>query len=139
MTFVFPLLHRVTLIDHKGGTKPFCANVGLPAWLGVFYYQGIVVIQYFFPLVIITGAYAHMGFKLWGATAPGNKEESRDAVVLRNKKKVNKIPSVPVSVNIHLPYCFLPHKVNLCYMRYYIHTCSFASTLYSIHTIHSHS
>lgn len=31
-----------------------------------------------------------MTTKLWGTTVPGNKEESRDAVVLRNKKKVNR-------------------------------------------------
>lgn len=81
-------LDRVTHIEDKGETKPFCANLGLPPAFRMYYSQGIVVIQYFFPLIIITGAYVHMGMKLWGATAPGNKEESRDAVVLRNKKKV---------------------------------------------------
>jgi len=74
----------------KGKLKPFCANLGLSPTFRTYYTLGIVIIQYFFPLIIITGAYAHMATKLWGTTAPGNKEESRDAVVLRNKKKARK-------------------------------------------------
>ncbi|ODM95715.1 Neuropeptide Y receptor [Orchesella cincta] len=74
-------------MDPKLGTKPFCTNLGLSPTFRMYYTLGLVVIQYFFPLIIISAAYTHMATKLWGTTAPGNKEESRDAVVLRNKKK----------------------------------------------------
>lgn len=72
----------------KGVVKPFCQNVGMSDDLRRYYILCLVIIQYLLPLIIITGAYIRMAAQLWGATAPGNKEESRDAVVLRNKKKV---------------------------------------------------
>jgi len=84
------LIYRVIEKSEKGGkVKPFCQNYTLSESFRRWYGLGLVVIQYFLPLIIITGAYVHMATRLWGATAPGNKEESRDAVVLRNKKKVS--------------------------------------------------
>lgn len=44
--------------------------------------------QYIIPLCVITFAYAHMAMKLWGARAPGNAQEIRDANQMKNKKKV---------------------------------------------------
>ncbi|ODM94327.1 Neuropeptide Y receptor, partial [Orchesella cincta] len=97
--------YKVTHIMDKGKLKPFCANLGLSSTFRTYYTLGIVIIQYFFPLIIITGAYAHMATKLWGTTAPGNKEESRDAVVLRNKKKVIKMLALVVLL---FALCWLP-------------------------------
>lgn len=68
--------------------KPFCANTWLSESFRVYYNQSVVIIQYFFPLLIISGAYIRMGFELWRAEPPGNREETRDAVVLQNKIKV---------------------------------------------------
>lgn len=48
----------------------------------------MVIIQYFLPLVIIAGAYIRMGAQLWRAQIPGNRDRTRDSVVLRKKIKV---------------------------------------------------
>lgn len=45
-------------------------------------------VQYVIPLCVITFAYVHMAKKLWGARAPGNAQEIRDANQMKNKKKV---------------------------------------------------
>lgn len=37
---------------------------------------------------MISYAYVHMAMKLWGARAPGNAQETRDANQMKNKKKV---------------------------------------------------
>ncbi|OXA44176.1 Neuropeptide Y receptor [Folsomia candida] len=79
---------KVVAKIEKGVVKPFCQNVGMSDDLRRYYILCLVIIQYLLPLIIITGAYIRMAAQLWGATAPGNKEESRDAVVLRNKKKL---------------------------------------------------
>ena len=75
--------------ERDGQTKPFCE----PAWLSEsvrkYYMLGLVVLQYFLPLIILTGAYVRMATRLWGATAPGNAEDTRDAAILRNKKRVS--------------------------------------------------
>ncbi|CAL8086046.1 unnamed protein product [Orchesella dallaii] len=97
--------YKVIQIMDKGSPKPFCTNLGLSPTFRTYYTLGIVVVQYFFPLIIITGAYAHMATKLWGTTAPGNKEELRDAVVLRNKKKVIKMLALVVLL---FALCWLP-------------------------------
>ncbi|CAG7816529.1 unnamed protein product [Allacma fusca] len=73
--------------DKGNRLKPFCENSGLTDTFRKWYLLGLVVLQYFFPLIIITAAYARMAGTLWGATAPGNAEDSRDAAILRNKKK----------------------------------------------------
>ncbi|ODM92526.1 Tachykinin-like peptide receptor 99D, partial [Orchesella cincta] len=73
----------IQIMDRNGNTKPFCTNLGLSPTFRTYYTLGIVVVQYFFPLIIISVAYAHMATKLWGTTAPGNKEELRDAVVIK--------------------------------------------------------
>ncbi len=72
----------------KDGLKPFCDNVWLSDTFRKYYLLGLVVLQYFLPLIILTGAYVRMATRLWGATAPGNAEDTRDAAILRNKKRV---------------------------------------------------
>ena len=49
----------------------------------------IVLVQYLTPLCIISFAYARMALRLWGSRAPGIAQESRDANLMRNKKKVS--------------------------------------------------
>ena len=52
------------------------------------YSHVLVGIQYFLPLCIISFAYIKIARKLWGSRTPGNAEDTRDAHVLKNKKKV---------------------------------------------------
>lgn len=53
-----------------------------------FNYYPVFFLQYIIPLCVITFAYAHLALKLWGARAPGNALEIRDANHMKNKKKV---------------------------------------------------
>ena len=52
------------------------------------YMHILVTLQYVMPLGIITFAYLRISWELWGTQTPGNAEDTRDAHVLRNKKKV---------------------------------------------------
>ncbi|ODM90740.1 Neuropeptide Y receptor [Orchesella cincta] len=81
--------YKVIYIPGKDGdnAKPFCTNLGLSPTFRMYYNLGLVVIQYFLPLIIISGAYAQMGRTLWATTVPGNREITRDTIVLKNKKK----------------------------------------------------
>lgn len=64
-------------------------------------YQGVLVLlQYIFPLTIITCVYARMGLALWGATAPGNAQTDRDANIMRNKKKVMSIQTKKIEYQL---------------------------------------
>jgi leucokinin receptor len=49
----------------------------------------MVLVQYLTPLCIISCVYARMALRLWGSRAPGNAQDSRDANLMKNKKKVS--------------------------------------------------
>lgn len=49
------------------------------------------MLQYLTPLIIISWVYSRMAHRLWGSRAPGNAEDSRDATLLKNKKKVRAV------------------------------------------------
>ncbi|KAJ2947015.1 hypothetical protein O0L34_g16359 [Tuta absoluta] len=85
--------------------KPFCQ----PSEFGVnsltIYRLLLYIFQYVIPLFVITFAYAHMAMKLWGARAPGNAQELRDANHMKNKKKVIKMLVLVVAL---FAICWLP-------------------------------
>jgi len=54
----------------------------------LFYRLTLLFVQYLVPVVIITVVYMRMALRLWGSHAPGNAQDSRDANLMRNKKKV---------------------------------------------------
>ncbi|CAL8085984.1 unnamed protein product [Orchesella dallaii] len=107
LAFPTELDYKVIYIPERNGfdAKPFCTNLGLSSTFRMYYNLSLVVIQYIFPLIILSGAYTLMAKKLWGTTVPGNKEKSRDAVVLRNKKKVIKMLALVVLL---FAVCWLP-------------------------------
>lgn len=83
---------RVTMVfDQETGnfSKPFCQNVGMSLHAWKVYNHILVCLQYFVPLLLISLVYAGIGVKLRGSKTPGNKEGTRDDVILRNRKKVN--------------------------------------------------
>jgi leucokinin receptor len=49
----------------------------------------LVSLQYLIPLCIISCAYTRMALRLWGSKTPGNAQDSRDANLMKNKKKVS--------------------------------------------------
>lgn len=53
------------------------------------YRNTLVILQYVIPFTIISYAYIRMAVCLWGSSVPGNVQDSRDATILRNKKKVS--------------------------------------------------
>ena len=90
------IVFRVIYIPDSipGTTKPFCA----PAFpsvngfdLGQVYMMYITIVQYFFPLLIISFAYFRIMHTIWLTKAPGSAMDSRDAIMNRNKKKVREI------------------------------------------------
>jgi len=76
------------LADGRKLVKPFCYNVRLPERTMLFYRITLLFVQYLVPVVIITVVYMRMALRLWGSHAPGNAQDSRDANLMRNKKKV---------------------------------------------------
>ncbi|KAJ1528496.1 hypothetical protein ONE63_006903 [Megalurothrips usitatus] len=86
-------------------TKAFCTLVGLSMADMMVYRMVLVVVQYLTPLIIITLVYTRMAHRLWGSRAPGNAEDSRDATLLKNKKKVIKMLVIVVAL---FALCWLP-------------------------------
>ena len=87
------IVFRVIYIPMEGGVyKPFCFPVFPSLWgveLGRPYRLGLVIIQYFFPLIIICFAYIRIIHKIWLTKAPGLAVDSRDQIMNRNKRKVS--------------------------------------------------
>jgi leucokinin receptor len=74
-----------------GHQKPFCHNVKLSEEAMLSYRVILVVLQYLTPLCIISCVYIRMALTLWGSKTPGNAQSSRDATLMKNKKKVSPI------------------------------------------------
>ncbi|CAH0728750.1 unnamed protein product, partial [Brenthis ino] len=85
--------------------KPFCAPTEFGSHSLAIYRLLLYIFQYIIPLCVITFAYAHMAMKLWGARAPGNAQETRDANQMKNKKKVIKMLVLVVAL---FALCWLP-------------------------------
>ncbi|KAF4528010.1 hypothetical protein B566_EDAN002193 [Ephemera danica] len=97
---------QVIQVEGSGGTtKPFCAFVGLGELALGWYRRLLVALQYFAPLCVISAVYARLAWLLWGAQPPGNAEDSRDARMLRKKKRVIKMLVVVVAL---FALCWLP-------------------------------
>ncbi|XP_072940343.1 substance-K receptor-like [Epargyreus clarus] len=92
----------VTKLVYK---KPFCAASDFGSHSLAIYRLLLYIFQYVIPLCVITFAYAHMAMKLWGARAPGNAQETRDANHMKNKKKVIKMLVLVVAL---FALCWLP-------------------------------
>nr|XP_024217353.1 neuromedin-K receptor-like [Halyomorpha halys] len=93
--------------DHAGRIykKPFCNNTRLSNNGMMAYRMILVSVQYLTPLCVISYAYARMALRLWGSRAPGNAQHSRDANLMRNKKKVIKMLVIVVAL---FAICWLP-------------------------------
>ncbi|XP_034824448.1 substance-K receptor-like [Maniola hyperantus] len=85
--------------------KPFCEPTEFGSHSLAIYRLLLYIFQYIIPLCVITFAYAHMAMKLWGARAPGNAQETRDANQMKNKKKVIKMLVLVVAL---FALCWLP-------------------------------
>ncbi|GLH03054.1 Tachykinin-like peptides receptor 99D [Gryllus bimaculatus] len=103
------VVQRVEFVEEfRGGrctTKPFCTIVGMsPRQMGL-YRLVLFLIQYVTPLCVISYVYARMALRLWGSRAPGNAQGSRDAALMRNKKRVIKMLVIVVAM---FAFCWLP-------------------------------
>ena len=83
-------------------SKPFCHNIGIAANLLKLYNRFLVVIQYFLPVFLITGAYGRMAYTLYIETInrrenPNNhivyKLRRIDAINHRNRNTRNQSPN----------------------------------------------
>lgn len=81
----------------RGRLKPFCRPL-YPHLAGVdlghVYRLYLVAVQYFLPLLIITGAYARIIREIWMAQAPGSAMDARDRLLNRNKRKVSRLDQI---------------------------------------------
>ncbi|KAJ9594924.1 hypothetical protein L9F63_013784 [Diploptera punctata] len=97
---------RVTLIEYtRGRYKPFCHNVTLSDDAMLSYRVVLLVLQYLTPLCIISCVYIRMALTLWGSKTPGNAQTTRDATLMKNKKKVIKMLVIVVAL---FALCWLP-------------------------------
>ncbi|XP_050521027.1 RYamide receptor-like isoform X2 [Daktulosphaira vitifoliae] len=109
---------RVQVIEYTDGAgykleKPFCHNLRLPEQTMFLYRVTLLFVQYVVPVIIITVVYVRMALRLWGSHAPGNAQDSRDANLMRNKKKgtMNKcypndnITSIENNFSSNFRYC----------------------------------
>lgn len=72
----------------EGKTKPFCAPVLLNRSFHTYYNISLPVMQYLMPFLLLVILYSRLGFHLLERNIPGNKEQKRDLVALREKKRV---------------------------------------------------
>jgi leucokinin receptor len=77
--------------DPQGHQKPFCHNVNLSEEAMLSYRVVLLVLQYLTPLCVISCVYVRMALTLWGSKTPGNAQSTRDATLMKNKKKVSPI------------------------------------------------
>ncbi|XP_050423991.1 RYamide receptor [Adelges cooleyi] len=98
---------RVEILSYADGAgwKPFCHNMRLPERTMFMYRVTLLFVQYVVPVIIITVVYVRMALRLWGSHAPGNAQDSRDANLMRNKKKVIKMLVIVVGLFV---LCWLP-------------------------------
>ncbi|RZF42149.1 hypothetical protein LSTR_LSTR014937 [Laodelphax striatellus] len=93
---------RVTEVEEDDPTgrvrmKPFCKNMTFSERQMMVYRVVLVFVQYFTPLCVISFVYSRMALRLWGSRAPGNAQDSRDANLMKNKKKNNDCSNNPIS------------------------------------------
>jgi len=62
------------------------------------YKNSLCLLQYFIPLVIISGAYIRMAVALWSSRTPGAAQLDRDRQMMNNKKKVIKMLMMVVAL-----------------------------------------
>ncbi len=86
---------------------PFCKSDWLSTSFKWYFYQFLVCVQYLVPLVIISIAYFITVQSLWNTQTPGNYEQSRDQIILRNKKKVTRMMATVVLL---FAICWLPYQ-----------------------------
>lgn len=69
-------------------TKPFCSMIGLDNEIWKVYNHGLVALQYFVPLVIISYSYLSMGARLCNESGLPAEARSNSDRVVKNRKKV---------------------------------------------------
>ncbi|XP_034239079.1 RYamide receptor-like [Thrips palmi] len=93
------------VVDGRTVEKPFCSNQLMSKEAMMTYRSVLWVLQYFTPLCIITFVYARMALRLWGSRTPGTAHDTRDATIMRNKKKVIKMLVIVVAL---FALCWFP-------------------------------
>jgi leucokinin receptor len=80
---------QVTIIeDPRGHFETFCHNVRLSKKCMLSYRVVLFVLQYLTPLCIVSCVHIRTALTLWSSKTPGNAQSSRDATLMKNKKKV---------------------------------------------------
>jgi len=75
-----------------------CIPVNIEIEYFMWYKNFLCLVQYFIPLILISGAYIRMAVALWSSKTPGAAQLERDIVVMNNKKKVIKMLMLVVAL-----------------------------------------
>ncbi|CAM1293238.1 tkr-3 (predicted) [Pycnogonum litorale] len=105
----YAVTYRVTTFQNivTGERKRFCFNAVIPRMVWKIYANLLVTVQYLIPSVILCSAYTKMALQLWGSSVPGNAQGLRDAILIRNKKKVIKML---FTVLVLFSLCWIPYQ-----------------------------
>ncbi|CAL4120931.1 unnamed protein product, partial [Meganyctiphanes norvegica] len=112
ITIAIPNAIALRVVTVKGGINQcLSARINLDLSTNIdqkfmlLYSYLLVGLQYFLPLGVISFTYLRMGWELWGSRQPGNADDTRDAHVLKNKKKVIKMLFMVVAI---FTFCWAP-------------------------------
>jgi len=75
-----------------------CIPVNIDIEYFMWYKNFLCLVQYFIPLILISGAYIRMAVALWSSKTPGAAQLERDIAVMNNKKKVIKMLMLVVAL-----------------------------------------
>ena len=68
-----------------------------------------MIVEFFLPLLIISVTYSRLSYHLWGNKTPGIAQDTRDQVLLGNKKKVNVFYIIEKTINCKMNYIIHLH------------------------------
>ena len=86
------MARKVVFVTEGSETKPFCLDHWPTKWdfdWGKLYRLYLIIVQYFLPLLSIGYTYFRIGYRIWGSKTPGNAEDTRDEMLMKNKRKVS--------------------------------------------------
>jgi len=75
-----------------------CLPSNIDKYYLMWYKNFLCLVQYFVPLILISGAYIRMAITLWSTKTPGTAQKDRDVAVMNNKKKVIKMLMLVVAL-----------------------------------------
>lgn len=74
---------------HQNGQRYICQEKWSDPWQQSLYTIVLLVVQFCFPLAVISFNYGYILITVWGKKIPGEAHRDRDLRLARSKRKVN--------------------------------------------------